>query len=128
MVTFTLSQIAWQYAKLRAILAVSVSVVCLPTCQTAWQFFILSCQRDKRRAKFSNISLTNAKGNFYTLLLYNTRYHSHTYDIYIILDIIVIHMISICLVLKNCIILQFYTSCHIKEKCAGFLFFENVVL
>ena len=27
-------------------------------------------------------------------------------------------MICICIVHKNCIILNFFTSCHIKEKCA----------
>ena len=26
---------------------------------------------------------------------------------------------------ENCIILHFYTSSHIKEKCAQFLFFET---
>ena len=29
---------------------------------------------------------------------------------------------------KNCIILHFYSSCHIKEKCVEFLFFETFLL
>ena len=33
-------------------------------------------------------------------------------------------MICICIVHKNCIILHFYTSCDIKEKCAEFLFLD----
>ena len=54
---------------------------------------------------FRTFLLRNALGNFYTLLLYQ--------KLYIMLDIIVIHIICIH---KNCIILHFYTSCHIKEK------------
>ena len=63
---------------------------------------------------FQTFLLRNAKENFYTLLLYKI--------FYIILDIIVIHIICICIVHKNCIILHFYTSCHIKEKCVKFFF------
>ena len=37
------------------------------------------------------------------------------------------YMWYVCIVHKNCIILHFYTSCHIKEYCAWFLFFENFV-
>ena len=42
---------------------------------------------------------------------------------YIILDIIVIRIYIIYIVHKNCIILHFYTSCHIKEKCVEFFIF-----
>ena len=87
-----------------------------------------TCQRAKRRANFSTwranvlrdapifqiFLLRNAKENYYTLLLYKI--------FYIILDIKVIH-ICICIVHKNCIIIHFYTSCHIKEKCVEFFFF-----
>ena len=79
------------------------------------QFFNSACQRAKRRANFSNIPLWNAKGNLYTLLLYK--------KFYILFDIIVITIICICIVKKTCIILHFYTSCHIKEKCMEFFFF-----
>ena len=103
----------------------------VPACQKAYQLFNLACQRAKWRANFSfwpanvpkgvpifqTFLLRNPNGNFYTLLLYK--------KFYIILDIIVIHMISICIVRKNCIILHFYISCHTKEKCAEFLFFGN---
>ena len=60
--------------------------------------------------------LWNAKGNFYTLLLCK--------KFYIILDTIVIPIICICIVHKNCILLHFYTLYHIKEKCVEFLLFE----
>ena len=59
--------------------------------------------------------LRNAKGKFYNLLLCK--------KFCIILDIIVIHMICICIKHINCIILHFYTSCHIKEKWVEFFFF-----
>ena len=32
---------------------------------------------------------------------------------------------SVCNLHKNCIILNFYNSCHIKENCAENLFFET---
>ena len=101
----------------------------LPTCQTACHCFNLACQRAKRRANFStwraNVSkgvpifqtflVRNAKENFCTLLLYK--------KLCILLDIIVIHIICICIINKNYIILYFYTSCHTKEKCVEFFFF-----
>ena len=74
----------------------------VPTCQKVCQFFKHS----------SNEMLM---GNFYTLLLYK--------EFYIILDIMVTHIVCICIVHKNCIILHFYTSYHIKEKWVEFFFF-----
>ena len=99
------------------------------TCHTACQCFSLACQRAKTRADFSTwranlpkgvpifqaFLLGNAKWNFYTLLLYR--------KFYILLDIVVIHIICICIVNKNCIILHFHTSCHIKEKWEEFFLF-----
>ena len=73
---------------LRANMPVNVT-----SCHTASQYFNLACQLTKRRADFSNIPLRNAKGNFYTLLLYK--------KFYIILDIIVIQIICIFIVDKN---------------------------
>ena len=64
---------------------------------------------------FQTFLLRNAKGNFYTLSLFK--------KLYILLDIIVIHIICICIINKNCITFHFYTSCHIEEKCVEFLFF-----
>ena len=87
--------------------------------------YVLTIQRAKRQANvlkgmpnFQTFFLRKAKENFYTLLLYK--------KFYIILDIIVVHLICVCFIHKNCIILHFYTSCHIKEKCAGFLVFEKL--
>ena len=57
-----------------------------------------------------------AKENFYTILLHK--------EFYISLDIIVIHIICICIINKNCLILYFYTSCHIKEKFVEFFLFS----
>ena len=74
----------------------------------------------KGELHFQTFLLRNARGCFYTLLLYK--------KFYIILDIIVMHMICICIAHKNCTMRHFYTSSHINEKRAGFLFFENVVL
>ena len=73
----------------------------LPTCQTACQFL-------------KHFILRSAKGNLYALLLVK--------QFYILLDIPVIHIICICIVHKNCIILHFYTSYHIKQKCVEFCF------
>ena len=94
----------------------------VPTCHTACQCFNLACKHAKRRANvstgvpiFQTFLLQDAKGNFYTLLLYK--------KFYIILDIIVINIICICIVHKNSIQIHFYTSCHIKEKCVLFFFF-----
>ena len=42
---------------------------------------------------------------------------------HIIIDIIVIRIICICVVEKNCIILRFHTSYNIKEKSEEFFFF-----
>ena len=95
---------------------------------TACQFLNLACQRAKWRANFlfwranepkgvlnfQTFLLRNAKGNFYTLLLYKK---------FFIIVGITVHMIRIFFIHKNCIILHFYTSCHIKEKCAEFLYF-----
>ena len=86
------------------------------TCKRVNKRANMACQRAKRRANFSTwcanlpkgvqifqtLLLRNAKGNFYTLLLYE--------EFYIIHHIIVIHIICICIVHKNCIILHFYTS------------------
>ena len=83
--------------------------------QTACQFSIWRANVPKGVQIFQTFILQNAKRNFYTLLLYK--------KFYIILDIIVISIICICIVHKNYIILHFYTSCHIKEKCVEFLFF-----
>ena len=65
---------------------------------------------------FQTFLLRNGKGNPYTLLLYK--------KLYIILDIIVIHIICICIIDKNCIILHFYTSYHIKENVWGTFHFS----
>ena len=82
-------------------------------CHKACQCFNLACQRAKRRANFSTCGasvpksvpifqtflLRNAKGNFYILLSYK--------KFYIVLDIILIHIMCVCIVHINCIILYF---------------------
>ena len=97
------------------------------------QCFNLACQCARQHVDFATwlanvpkgvpvflkLFLRNAKGNFYTLLLYE--------KLYIILDIIVIQ-ICICIVHENCIILHSYTSCHIKGKCVEFLLFEILLV
>ena len=89
---------------------------CVPMCHKTCQCFNLACQRvPKRVSIFQTFLLQYAKGNFYSLLLYK--------KLYILLDIIVIHTICISIVQKSCIILHFYTSCHIKENCVEFFFY-----
>ena len=44
------------------------------------------------------------------------------------LDIILIHIMCICIVHKNCIILHFHALCDIKEKCVELLLFETFFL
>ena len=121
---------------------VSINV---PTCQrcanystwcanvpTACQFLNLACQRAKWHANFSfwHANLPEGMLNFQTFLLRNAKGNFHTLMVYkkfcIILDIIVIHMTCICIVHKDCIILHFFTSCHIKEKCAEFLAYRKI--
>ena len=80
------------------------------TCHEMCQYFNLACQYAKRHANFStwhaNVSifkhsstLLNIPLHSYTLLLYK--------KFYIILDIILIHIMCICIVHVNCIILYF---------------------
>ena len=87
----------------------------VPTCHTACQCFNLVCQRAKSMSIFQAFLLWNVEWNFSTLILYR--------KFYILLDIIVIHIICICIVIKNCIILHFHTSCHIKQECEEFFLF-----
>ena len=115
---------AWRTCQKRAKFSFYV-----PTCQKVCYCFNLTCQHAKWRANFSTwhaivpegvpffqtVFLGNAKENFYTLSLYK--------KLYILVDTIVIHIICICIINKNCIILYFYTSCHTKEKCVEFFFF-----
>ena len=78
--------------------------------------FQLGVPRIKRRANFSiwRASLPKGVPIFQTFLLQNTKENFDTLllhkKFYIILGKIVIHIICICIVHKNCIILHFYTS------------------
>ena len=111
------------------------SVVDVPTCfrgkvPKACQIFIFYVPFVIRRAivlsrcanvpngvlTFQTFLSRIAKENFYTILLHK--------EFYISLDIIVIHIICICIINKNCLILYFYTSCHIKEKFVEFFLFS----
>ena len=104
---------------------VSINV---PTCHMACHCFNLWCQRAKWCTNFSTrpanvpkgVSIfqtflwRNAKGNFYTLLLYK--------KFYILLDIIVIQ-ICICIISKNCINNLFlYFISYRRKVCGVFLF------
>ena len=118
MVTFALSQSVWEFAN---------RVACVPawsTCQRAKlvptshfhvPMYQKTCQRAEGVSMFQSVLLQNAKGNFCTLLLYK--------KFCIILDIVVIHIICICIVHKNCVILHLYTSCRIKV-CGIFVFLK----
>ena len=81
----------------------------VPIWHTACLIYQLGVPMCQKHANFPIFLLQNAKGNFNTLFLHK--------KFYIILDIIGY-------IYKNCIILHFYTSCHIKEKCVElFLFY-----
>ena len=96
--------------------------------------FQLGVPHIKRRANFSiwRASLPKGVPIFQTFLLQNTKENFDTLllhkKFYIILGIIVIHIICICIVHKNCIILHFYTSWHIKEECGIFWLFFSFFL
>ena len=94
---------------------IACHMCCVPTWQKRANFSFLRANVPYGVPMFQTFFLRNAKGNFYTLLLYK--------KFYITLDIIVMHIVCICIVHKNCIILHFYNSCHIKEKCVEFFFF-----
>ena len=79
------------------------------TYQEACQFFNLACQRAKRRANFQTFLFEMLKK------IYRLYYYVKNSTFFF--DIIVVNIICIC------IILHFYTSCHIKEKCVEFFFF-----
>ena len=85
------------------------------TCQKRDKFSYLRVNVPKGLPICQTFLLRNVKGNFYTILLYE--------KFYILLDIIVINITCTCIVNKICVMLYFYTSCHIKEKCVEFFFF-----
>ena len=130
-------QFSWSYLHFRKAYSNLLNNVSYLPCVPAWstcqyanvpkacQLLIFTCQRaivpmnaPKVVQVFQTFLLRNDQGNFYTLLLLYKK-------LYIIFDIIVIHMICICIVHENCIILHFYISSHIKGKCSEFLFFET---
>ena len=84
------------------------------TCQKRDKFSYLRVNVPKGLPICQTFLLRNVKGNFY-ILLYE--------KFYILLDIIVINITCTCIVNKICVMLYFYTSCHIKEKCVEFFFF-----
>ena len=127
-------QIACHACLLRNVVSVPtylrISGVYVPSCQKACQILVpINISTCHMRANDStwtpNISngvsifwtflLRIDKQNFYNLLLYK--------KFYMILDVIVIYIICIGIAHRNCVILHFYTSCHVKEKCLEFFFF-----
>ena len=96
--------------------SVSTSHFYVPTCHTACHFFILACQRANKGAKFFKHFCYQVLRKISILYYYikNSTFYS----------ISVIHIICICIVNKNCIIIYLYTACHIKEKCMEFFFFS----
>ena len=86
-------------------------------CHKTCQCFNLACKRANSWTWRANVPesipifptcfLRNAKGNFYALLLYKK---------FIILDIILIRIMCMCIVHKNCTILHFYTFHVILKK------------
>ena len=79
-------------------------------------FFILACQRVNNGAKFFKHFCHQVLRKISILYYYikNSTFYS----------ISVIHIICICIVNKNCIIIYLYTTCRIKEKCLEFFFFS----
>ena len=82
-------------------------------------FFILAFQRANKGAKFSRhfcYQVLRKISILYYCIKKSTFY-----------AISVIHIICICIVNKNCIIIYLYTACHIKEKCVEFFFFYSFI-
>ena len=79
-----------------------------------FHFGVPRCQKACQNFKYSSYEMLRE----ISMLYYYIKF-------YIILDIIILHMISVCIVHKNCIMLHVYTSCHIKEKRVDFPFFET---
>ena len=88
----------------------------VPSCHMACHFFILACQRANKSAKFFKHFCYQVLRKISILYYYikNSTFYS----------ISVIHIICICIVNKNCIIIYLYTACHIKEKCMEVFFFS----
>ena len=99
--------------------SVSSSHFYVPMCQCMSQPTKRRANMPKNVPIFQTFLLWNAKGNFYILFLNKKSC--------IILDIILIHM-CICIAHRNCIILHFRTSCHLKEKCVEFLLSKTFLL
>ena len=116
------SQSLWEFAKSRAIRVMCASVVYVPTCQTCPNFLFLRANVPKvcqMCVKFSNIEILRGISILYYYIKNSTLYLISQYYSYIYIH----HNIKI--ICKNCILLYFYTSCHINEKCAKLLFFET---
>ena len=79
-------------------------------------FFILACQRANKGAKFFKHFCYQVLRKISILYYYikNSTFYSISF----------IHIICICIVNKNCIIIYLYTTCRIKEKCLEFFFFS----
>ena len=109
---FTYQVSACQIAK-----SMPVSHFYLSTCQCAMGVLIFklsmpTCKKACNTFKHSYYKMV--RKNSINNLLYR-KFH-------LILNIIVMHMVCICIVHKNCIILHFYTSCYIIEKSVEFIF------
>ena len=82
-------------------------------------FFILACQRANKGAKFFRHFCYQVLRKISILYYYIKKSTFYA--------ISVIHIICICIVNKNCIIIYLYTACHIKEKCVEFFFFYSFI-
>ena len=115
----------------------------VPMCQTCanystWrinipkvcQFSNLTCERAKRRANFSfwHANLPNSVPvflySFYEILREISILYYYIKKSYIILDIIIIHMICVCIVHKKCIILHSILQVILKKGVRHFCFLK----
>ena len=94
--------------------------MCHTTCHCAIKgmtIFQLGVSTCKKKCQFF-------KHSSYEMLRKSLYYYYYITNLTLYL-IIVIHIICICIIRKNCIMLHFYASFHIKEKCVEFLFLIN---
>ena len=100
--------IMYQHANKRAYVPYDVPI-CLKGV-TIFQLGVSTCIKTCQFFKYSS----------YEMLRKSLYYYYYIKNLTLCL-IIVIHIICICIIRKKCIMIHFYASFHIKEKCVEFL-------
>ena len=95
----------------------------MPNVVLIFQFGVPTSQKECQFFKHSFYKMLREISILYIFLYF--LYYTLLYKkFYILLDVLVTHIICICIVHKNCIKLHFYTSRHIKENSVELFFFS----